>query len=582
MALIPDDALESIRSRVDIVELVKDYVPQLARAGRSFKARCPFHQERTPSFIVTPERQTFHCFGCGEGGDVFAFLMKMESLSFTEAAEKLADRAGVKIVKSEEALGPAEQERLKIKELLELAVAFYQQTLLKSPAAAAARKYIAERKVSAESIAAFRLGYAPKDGDVAARALRKGFTPELVVKAGLARKAQTRGAASGLGLRDYFFDRILYPIQDAKGAVVGLGARALGEAMPKYLNSPESSVFSKGRVLYGLFLGLPEVRKQRRVVLMEGYMDVMAAHQHGLKTACAPLGTALTLDQVALVKRYASDATVVFDADRPGESAALRSAELLLASGLGVSIATVPQGKDPDEFLHAHGLTAFQKCLDGAVDLAEFQTELALKRRPGNLGPAEKSAVAREVLETISRCPDEVVKGEWRKRLAQRLKIDEESLRLQLAKRDRGGRSSGSASAATPVARPRVDHADRDILLPLLGQPSLASSVSEDDFVSETARHIWKAVASLAETEGAWSARLLDALKGDDRQAASQLLVDDQPCLDPAAELEAILKRRRIERRLREIEPLVHVEPQDKALMAEHCRLMVELKGTKR
>jgi DNA primase len=344
MSLIPEETLESIRSRVDIVELVRDFVPQLQRAGRNFKARCPFHQERTPSFVVTPERQSFHCFGCGAGGDVFSFLMKMESLSFTEAAEKLAARAGVEIVRKEEPLGPADAEKLKIKELLETAAAFYHQTLLKSAVAEPARRYLASRKVSPETIAKFRLGYAPKSGDVAVRAQRKGFSRELVVRAGLASERAS-------GLRDYFFDRVLYPIQDAKGSCVGFGARALGEAMPKYLNSPESPVFSKGRVLYGLFQGLADVRKVRRIVLMEGYMDVMAAHQFGLTIACAPLGTALTLDQVALLKRYAGEAVVVFDADRAGQSAALRSAELLLASGLGVRIASVPEGKDPDEFL---------------------------------------------------------------------------------------------------------------------------------------------------------------------------------------------------------------------------------------
>jgi len=580
MALIPDDALESIRSRVDIVELVKDYVPQLARAGRSFKARCPFHQERTPSFIVTPERQTFHCFGCGTGGDVFAFLMKMESLSFTEAAEKLAGRAGVKIVKSEEALGPAEQERLKIKELLELAAAFYHQTLLKSPAAAAARKYLTERKVSAESLAAFRLGYALKDGDVAARAVRKGFAPELVVKAGLARKTE-RG-----GLRDYFFDRVLYPIQDAKGAVVGFGARALGEAMPKYLNSPESPVFSKGRVLYGLFLGLPEVRKQRRVVLMEGYMDVMAAHQHGLKTACAPLGTALTLDQVALVKRYAGEAVVVFDADQAGENAALRSAELLLAEGLGVSVATVPQGKDPDEFLHAHGLPAFQKCLDGAVDLAQFQTELALKRRPGVLGPTEKSAVARAVLETISRCPDEIVKSGWLTRLAQRLKIDEGSLRLQLSRRGPGERpqrpaSSGTAAPAVPKAE--LAGGEEDIFTDVFMEPGLFELVRETDFSSETGRHIWRALAQLHPWPGDWSLRVREGLAPEENSLVQRMLLraDEFDRTEVASRLQATLARRRAQTRWDELRQTLGRDGKlGAAEHAEYSRLLGELKGS--
>ncbi|MCX5794338.1 MAG: DNA primase, partial [Elusimicrobia bacterium] len=507
----------------------------------------------------------------------FAFLMKMESLSFTEAAEKLAGRAGVKIVKSEEALGPAEQERLKIRELLELAAAFYHQTLLKSAAAAAARKYLAERKVSAESLAAFRLGYAPKDGDVAARALRKGFAPELVVKAGLARKTE-RG-----GLRDYFFDRVLYPIQDAKGSVVGFGARALGEAMPKYLNSPESPVFSKGRVLYGLFLGLPEVRKQRRVVLMEGYMDVMAAHQHGLKTACAPLGTALTVDQVALVKRYAGEAVVVFDADQAGENAALRSAELLLAEGLGVCVATVPQGKDPDEFLHAHGLPAFQKCLAGAVDLAQFQTELALKRRPGALGPTEKSAVAREVLETISRCPDEIVKSGWLTRLAQRLKIDEGSLRLQLSRRGPGERAPRSASPAPAVPRAELAGGEEEILTDVFMEPGLFALVREADFSSETGRRIWRVLAKLQPWPGDWSLRVRETLAPEENSLVQRLLLraDEFDRTEVASRLQATLARRRGQTRWEELRQALSRDGKlGAAEHAEYARLLGELKGS--
>ena len=576
MALIPDDALESIRSRVDIVELVKDYVPQLSRAGRSFKARCPFHQERTPSFIVTPERGTFHCFGCGAGGDVFAFLMKMESLSFTEAAEKLAERAGVKIVRKEEALGPVEQERLKIKELLELAAAFYHQNLLKSAGAAGARKYLAERKVSDESIALFRLGYAAKDGDVAARALRKGFTSELVVKAGLARQTER-------GLRDYFFDRVLYPIQDAKGTVVGFGARALGEAMPKYLNSPESPVFSKGRVLYGLFPGLPEVRKARRVVLMEGYMDVMAAHQHGLKTACAPLGTALTLDQIALVKRYAAETTVVFDADRAGESAALRSAELLLASGLGVNIATVPEGKDPDEFLHAQGLPAFEKVLAGAVDLPQFQTELALKRRPGRLGPAEKSAVAREVLETVSRCPDEVLKDEWLRRLAQRLGIDEASLRRQLGKHGeaRPQRVPEAAAAARPGT---LAGGEEDLFLQVFMQPRFFAELRESDLSSEAGRRLWGALARLPSPWPAdWPARLREGLAPEDNALAQRMLLkaDELDATDAEGRLQGMLEKRRARTRYDELRGAMARDGRlGKAELDEYLRLTAALKGT--
>ncbi|MFA6004017.1 MAG: DNA primase [Elusimicrobiota bacterium] len=573
MALIPDDVLESIRTRVDIVDLVREYVPQLLRAGRNFKARCPFHQERTPSFIVTPERQTCHCFGCGAGGDVFSFLMKMESLNFMEAAEKLAERAGIKIEKREEALGPAEAERLKIKELLDLSAKFYHETLLRSSSAAAARQYLSQRKVSAETVAAFRLGYAPKAGDLAAKAMRKGYGPELLLKAGL---ASDKGRGS---LRDYFFDRILYPIQDAKGSTVGFGARALGEAMPKYLNSPDSPVFSKSRVLYGLFQGLSAIRKERRVLLMEGYMDVMAAHQHGLTTACAPLGTALTLDQVALVKRYASEAIVVFDADRAGQSASLRSAELLLASGLTVRIATVPQGKDPDEFLHQHGADAFRKCLDAAVDLVEFQTELALKRHEGVWDASEKSALAREVLVTINRCPDEIVKNEWLRRLAQRLKISEESLRLQSAK---GAAAARPARSVRPAAAAGGDLAggEEDLFVHVFMQPRLFADLREADLDSEAGRRIWRALDKLQPWPADWSVRLRAELGPEDNSLVQRMLLKaDEFDKDEAQErLQGMLAQRRARTRYDELRK--RAGQLGGPELDEYLRLTTELKGS--
>ncbi|MDD5656877.1 MAG: DNA primase [Elusimicrobia bacterium] len=572
--MIPEETLESIRARLDIVELVRDFVPQLQRAGRNFKARCPFHQERTPSFVVTPERQSFHCFGCGAGGDIFAFAMKMESLSFSEAVEKLAGRAGVKIVKSDEPMGPAEAERLKLKELLELAANFYHETLLKTSAAAPARAYLERRGVSTEVIAAFRLGYAPKAGTLAAKAERKGFSRELIVKAGLA-------SPKPGGLRDYFFDRVLYPIEDAKGAVVGFGARALGEAMPKYLNSPESPVFSKGRVLYGLFRGLPTVRKERQVVLMEGYMDVMAAHQFGLAIACAPLGTALTLDQAALIKRYASSATVVFDADRAGLSAALRGAELLLSAGLGVRIATVPEGKDPDEFLHARGRQAFADCLAGAADLAEFQTELALRRCGPEPGPAEKSAVAREVLETVARCPDEIVKAEWLRRLAGRLDVDEESLRLQLHRRP-GLKAARSEPRAPRPAGMAGDEAD--LLLHAFMGPELFARLRPEDFASEAGRRIYEALEALRPWPADWPARARAKLSEPDNALLQELVVraGELDAGGAAERLEAILARRRAQSRYEELRALNRRAPLGAEQLQEYMRLAVELKGSRK
>ena len=581
MALIPPETLELIRSRLDIVELVGEYVP-LTRAGRNMKARCPFHQERSPSFIVTPERQTFHCFGCGEGGDAFTFVTKSENLSFMEAAEKLALRAGVKIEADRE-LGPADKERIKIREANEFAAHHYHDLLKKHPDAEAARQYVGKRRLSKDSVEGFLIGYAPRNGNLVPAALKKGFSEELLLKAGLAAKR-----ADG-SLRDYFFDRLMFPIRDAKGAFVGFGGRTLGDGEPKYLNTAETPVFSKSRVLYGLYEGLAETRKARKAHLMEGYMDVIASHQHGLKTACAPLGTALTPEHALLIKRYADSIAIVFDADSAGQNAAVRGAEVALESGIATRVASVPEGKDPDEFLHAKGLEAFKSALDGAQDLVAFKTDLLIKRA-GELTPEAKSSIAKDVLSTIARCPDEVLKDEWVRRLATRLGLNEESLRRsggkaipQASRRPSPNAAPASAAVSAPVKPAMIPAGDLQILGLLFKTPASAAEVLAADLESASAREIVTALKTLP-LDGKWAPRLLDALQPAERAVASRLLGDELGYDDPASILSAILIKRRGQRRLKELEPLVLSgnAPVDPGLRDEYHRLAAELKGTKR
>jgi DNA primase len=581
LALIPPETLELIRSRLDIVELVGEYIP-LTRAGRHMKARCPFHQERSPSFIVNPERQTFHCFGCSEGGDAFSFVMKSENLSFMEAAEKLALRAGVKIEANRE-LGPADKERIRIREANEFAAEHYALVLKKDPSAEAARAYVGSRRLSAASVEQFKIGYAPRNGNLVPAALKKGFTEEILMKAGLAAKR-----ADG-SLRDYFFDRLMFPIRDVKGAFIGFGGRTLGDGEPKYLNTAETPVFSKSKVLYGLYEGLAETRKARKAHLMEGYMDVIASHQHGLKTACAPLGTALTAEHALLLKRYADAVAIVFDADLAGQNAAVRGAEIALESGLATRVASVPEGKDPDDFLHAKGLEAFKTVLDGAQDLVAFKTELLIKRA-GELTPEAKSAIAKDVLATIVRCPDEILKDEWVRRLATRLGLNEDSLRRSGGKlipqsSKRPASPAGAPSAqARPVTAPAVlPPADLQLLGVLFKTPASAAELVSDDLESASAREIVAALRGLS-LEGKWAPRLLDALQPAERAVASRLLTDELGYDDPGATLRTLIGKRRSQRRLKEIEPLVLSgnAPVDPGLREEFSRLVAELKGTKR
>ncbi|MBI5209451.1 MAG: DNA primase [Elusimicrobia bacterium] len=593
--MIPPETLDAIRDRVDLAELVREYVPRLRRAGRAWTAHCPFHRERTPSFHVNPERQTFHCYGCEARGDAFEFVMKMENLTFYEAVERLAERTGVKLAKRESELTPSDRERLRIREVLALAEGFYHDALLRSSEAAPAREYLKRRGVSAESVAAFKLGYAPRQSQSFLReAQRKGFDASVLVRGGIA------SSRDGAPPRDFFYGRVLYPIHDAKGQVTAFGGRALDDSHPKYLNSSESPVFSKSRTLFGLYQGLPVIRKSRCAVLVEGYMDVIACHQFGVVEALAPLGTALTPEHAVLLSRYASKVAVVFDADAAGLSAAVRGAETLLQAGLEVRVATVPEGKDPDELLQRSGVEPFKKCLAEAPDLVEFRTGLALKGRPAELDPATKSAIAREVMTTIAQCPDEVLKAEWVRRLAQRLRTDEEALLRQLHRGVPAGGGPGAAGAGarrTP-ARPHPDHgassdqkagtgvlppADQQVLSLLMRQPGLVARVAETDWASAEAVRIWKVLAGLDTTAPSWPSKLLEALVPADRALASGLLVDSSPSADPEADLTSLLERRRGEKRLKELEPLVKADaPVDEGVAREYRDLLARLKGTRR
>ncbi len=593
--MIAETSLDEVRERTDIVEVVREFIPNLKRSGRNHKACCPFHQERTPSFMVNPDKQIFHCFGCHAGGDVFKFIMLYEGLSFPESVEKLAERAGVRVAATREPSSPQAEERARVRKVLELARDFYHAHLKKLPEDSPPQRYLKKRGLSPEVIESFGVGFAPRSGPLKAAAGKKGYPPELLAKAGLVADRQ------GMGYRDYFWDRILFPIDNPKGEIVGFGARTMGDGQPKYLNSPETVVFSKGRVLYGLKAALPAIRKAREALLLEGYMDVIAAHQFGVKNATAPLGTALTEEHAALLKRYADRVTVVFDPDAAGIKAALRGAEILLEKGLSVSIATLPDRLDPDDLLRQQGVEAFREALERASDLPAFMTEHLLRGKPPPTA-AEKSRIAAEVLETIARTPDEILKSEWIRALGARLGVDELSLYHGLKKT--GGSSTPRDRRRKPELRDGVERpsplpvTERDILHYLFRSPALAVDdelVAESDLRDARARRILTALRTvLEEGEGVgepaeggdWTNRLLGILEPETATLARELLCDEREADDPAAILAEIVGRSRKMRRFAEIEPIVEGEgegkPVDPEIKKEYIRLLSDLKGTRK
>ena len=437
-----DHIVEQVSAANDIVEIITQYVP-LKRAGRHFKACCPFHQEKSPSFMVQPEKQLYHCFGCGVGGDVISFVMRHENMTFPESLKFLADRAHIMLPErrgTREAPGQKE----KLYEVCLLAADFYHGMLFKE-AGAAARAYLAARKISEEMIREFKLGWAPQEWRGLYDFLKgKGHSEELLKQAALIQQSPKGN------YYDTFRGRLMFPIQNLQNKVIAFGGRLIADAEgPKYLNSPETPVFSKRRELFGLNLAKKFIdREWPNLILVEGYMDFLVLYQHGFKNAVATLGTALGEDHVRLMKRFVEEVIVVYDGDKAGEAASLRGLEILLEGGMQVKLVDLPRGEDPDDFLNKRGNEAFSGLLKNAKDLFEYKLKILLERYPrkDTLG---LSKISREMLETFLKIKNTVVLSDYFRRLAGALQVDENSLRTEFSK-------LGKRDTAAP--REKVSH----------------------------------------------------------------------------------------------------------------------------
>ncbi len=414
---IDQNVAEKIKQRIDIVDFVRQYVPHLKKAGKTWKACCPFHKEKTPSFTVSSEKGLFYCFGCQSGGDIFEFLMKIENLSFHEALQKLADIAGVEY-KPTHGFSADEQKRIDARKTLDFAKNFFHKNLM-SVGGEFARNYVKGRNLTKETALKFELGFAKNDATALCReAQSAGYTPQQLKEVGL-------GVITAYGPRDYFRGRLIFPIINQRGETVGFGGRILAEGEPKYLNSPETLLFNKSQVLYGINFAGPAIRKAGRAVLLEGYMDVIACHQAGFENTVAPLGTSLTEDHARLLKRYTDNVVVLFDPDAAGIKAALRGALILIEQGVFVKVASLSEGLDPDEYITKYGKENFNCVLDQAQDLIEFHTQLQLKLYPQPLQAQAKTAIVNELVETLLKQPDPIVRREWVKYVAERVGVEE-------------------------------------------------------------------------------------------------------------------------------------------------------------
>lgn len=565
---VPEPVLAEIRARIDLVDLVGAVVP-LRRAGERWKGLCPFHQEKTPSFTVHPRLGLFYCFGCHAGGDVFEWVRRQERVEFPEAVRLLAARAGITLesptapgsLSPGTALGP----------LLEWAATRYATWLWEDPAGEPARRYLEGRGLSAETARRFRLGYAPTGWDhLVAAAAREGFAADDLVAAGL---AVPRPA--GTGHYDRFRGRLVFPIADPQGRVIAFGGRALGDEQPKYLNSPETPLYQKGRTLYALHLARDGLAARRRALVVEGYVDCLMAHQHGFTETVAVLGTALTVHHLALLRRYADEAVLFFDADRAGVEAARRVEELLeptadahwwaldrrpgalARGGLRLRVATLPAGDDPDTFLRSQGAAALVERLGQARNLLAFALDrLLAEEDPGTLRGKTVSLARVALLLAKVQDADEAV--ELGREAARRLGVDPSDLwayarRLAEAPRPASAGARGEEPAASPPPA-----FERDLVQCLLQVPearaALAGRARPEDVSHPLLREILGAL--VAHPEVAPSALSPHLASDAARGLLSRLLLEERPWGDPPvliADLGRRLEHRQRTRRIREL-----------------------------
>jgi len=510
--------INEIKQRTDITEVIAEYIP-LQKAGRNLKALCPFHSEKHPSFFVFPEQQTWHCFGaCGTGGDVFSFIMKKEGVDFGQALQLLARRAGITLSSPAVSREVEDKKKDRLYQINETATEYYHHLLLTTKTGELARGYLTKRKIMPETIKEFRLGFSPDSWEAAKNYLmNKGYEEKELIEAGLLIEKE------GGGSYDRFRGRLMFPICDIQGRVTGLGARALDNSLPKYTNSPQTSIFDKSSNLYGIDNAKTAIRKKNQLIIVEGYMDVLTAHQHGWQNVVASMGTSLTEKQVALIKSLTKNISLALDADAAGEEATLRGAQILTQSldrkagpalswsqelarslhkgktpdlspslaGLvkyqsildaEIKVITLPEGegKDPDEII-AENPTLWQNLVEQAAPLLDFTFEAIINKLDVNKAK-DKSLAAQRLLPLICEINDPVQQDHYLRKLAHILQVSESSLitaskKLQLSKRKQ--QSVGATEQAPPLCRP-LSNPIEEYCLALLLQYSELHSVAQE------------------------------------------------------------------------------------------------------
>ncbi|MCC6968274.1 MAG: DNA primase [Nitrospira sp.] len=560
--LISDDVINQIRDRVDIAEIVGQHVA-LTRAGQNLKGLCPFHQEKSPSFTVSSSRQIFHCFGCGAGGNVYTFLMRLTGAAFPEIVRDLGRKVGVDVPESTGGYSTEARTQLgRLERLNAAAGAWYQRMLMEGPAGAQARVYLDSRGLQPHTTAQFHIGYAPPEWDGLTKAmLKEGFAPADLVAAGLSIPRDQSGSQKTAvsGHYDRFRSRIMFPITDLRKRVVAFGGRILGDGMPKYLNSPETPLFKKGQTLFALDAAREAAGQQQTLIIVEGYFDAIALHQAGIRHVAATLGTALTAEHITVIRRFASNIVLLFDPDQAGVRAALRSLDLFVNSGLSVKVVSLPEGDDPDTYVRKHGAEGFAALHRAAPSLLDFAIEQSL--RTAESGSVEDRIRAVDaVLRILQKSAHPIEREERIRLVAERLGLSQQRLidrypTLVSEDQRRPDRPLKTPSVSMP-AKIKANPEERD-LAHLLVHGSLSAAdlrkLSPEAFSTPAYQKLIECALQHLSEDGRVSVRnLLDVLITDEvcGSLVSELSMQEQHYDDVPAHIAGCLET--LERRGRE------------------------------
>jgi DNA primase len=604
---IPQEMIEEIRRRNDIIDVISEYLP-LKGSGGNYKALCPFHSEKTPSFTITRQKQIFHCFGCGVGGNVFHFVMKHDHMTFPEAVAALAKRSGVTLPKgrSRAHTSAAEAQRERWYHMNELAAEFFHQLLVATPQAEKARAYLKERGIAQGAIERFRLGYAPPGWDGLLRhGAGRGIQPAMLAEVGL-----VKARDEGHGFYDRFRDRLMFPICDVMGRVVALGGRLLADVpeAPKYLNSPETAIYKKGTLLYGLHLAKQAIRGEGRVLIVEGYLDLISLSQSGINNVVATLGTALTKNHIQLLKAYAKEAVLLFDGDTAGRSAALRGKEYFLQGhvryflpgahvsslqgalegDLHAKVVLLPQGHDPDTFVQREGRDALLAMVQEAQPFVDFLLDAEAKEH--DLTAVQgKLAYVRKLLPLIVNMANQVERTEYLSALVKRTGIAPAALADELH-RLKQGTAKPEQAVADPFYFPSLGP-ERLLLQLLLTHRSLIPHVrprlSSDSIQEPNLRVILQALYQLASDAGELEvAALLECLPSErHRDLVARLVLEplgDEGVPQQIDDCLSAIQRRVIEAQLKGLKEEMHAAERggDMVRLAQLQRQFGELRRT--